>query len=391
MDDRIRIPRDRNDDYTREAASRRREFVKDQTGANLHHVGQYSFDPSVVNGNIENFIGVVQMPIGVAGPLTIHGQYAKGDFWVPLATTEGTLVASYNRGMRVLSECGGVKTTVVEQFMQRAPVFFFEDARAARRFSQWLDENLDQIKTAAESTTTVGKLQHIQKFAVANMLYLRVNYTTGDAAGQNMVGKATLAACQWIQANYPEPFDYILSGGIDTDKKHSQMNKLHTRGKRVIAEVTLRREVVQSLMRADTRDIFRMRNVNNIGAMIADSAYNGPQSANGIASLFIATGQDEANVVESHAGFFFCELRADNDLYVAVTLPSLIVATHGGGTGLATQRECLEMMGCYGKGKANKLAEIIAATVLSGDISLVSAIVAGEWVASHEQYGRNRP
>ena len=293
--------------------------------------------------------------------------------------------------MRVVSECGGVKTTVVEQFMQRAPVFVFEDARAAAKFSQWLDENLDRIKAAAEQTTSVGKLQHIQKFSVANMLYVRMNYTTGDAAGQNMVGKATLAACQWIQANYPGPFDYNLSGGIETDKKHSQMNKLHTRGKHVIAEATIKQDVLQAIMRADTRHIFRMRNISNIGAMMADSAYNGPQSANGIASLFIATGQDEANVVESHAGFFFCELRANNDLYVAVTLPSLIVATYGGGTGLPTQRECLEIMNCYGKGKSNKLAEIVAATVLAGDISLTAAIAAGEWVSSHERYGRNRP
>ena len=169
------------------------------------------------------------------------------------------------------------------------------------------------------------------------------------------------------------------------------MNKLHTRGKHVIAEAILRHDVLQSVMRADTRHIFRMRNINNIGSMMAGSAYNGPQSANGIASLFIATGQDEANVVESHAGFFFCELRPDNDLYVAVTLPSLIVATYGGGTGLPTQRECLEIMGCYGKGKADKLAEIMAAAVLAGDISLASAIAAGEWVSSHERYGRNRP
>jgi hydroxymethylglutaryl-CoA reductase (NADPH) len=293
--------------------------------------------------------------------------------------------------MRVVSECGGVKTTVVEQFMQRAPVFIFEDAWAAAKFSQWLDENLGQIKAAAERTTSVGKLEHIQKFAVANMLYVRVNYSTGDAAGQNMVGKATLAACQWIRANYPGPFDYILSGGIETDKRHSQMNKLHTRGKHVIAEATLKHDVLHSVMRADTRDIFRMRNIGNIGAMMADSAYNGPQSANGIASVFIATGQDEANVVESHAGFFFCELRANNDLYVSVTLPSLIVATYGGGTGLPTQRECLEIMGCYGKDKSNKLAEIVAAAILAGDISLTSAVAAGEWVSSHEQYGRNRP
>ena len=137
---------------------------------------------------------------------------------VPLATTEGTLVASYNRGMRVVSECGGVKTTVVEQFMQRVPVFIFADAREALKFSQWLDEHLEQLKAAAATTTRVGKLQHIQKFAVANMLYLRLNFTTGDAAGQNMVGKATLAVCQWIQVNYPLPCQYLLSGGIETDK-----------------------------------------------------------------------------------------------------------------------------------------------------------------------------
>ena len=391
MTHRVRIPRDPDNDYTTEAALRRREFVANQTGAAMHHVGRFSFDPSVVRGNIENFIGVVQMPIGIAGPLTVHGEHAKGDFYVPLATTEGTLVASYNRGMHVVSECGGVKATIVEQFMQRAPVFIFEDARAAAKFSAWLDENLDQIKAAAERTTSVGKLQHIQKFAVANMLYVRVNYTTGDAAGQNMVGKATLAACQWIQANYPGPFDYFLTGGIEVDKKQSQMNRIHTRGKHVIAEATIKHDVLHSITRADTRDMFRMRNINNIGAMMADSAYNGPHSANGIASLFIATGQDEANVVESHAGFFFCELRADNDLYVAVTLPSLIVATYGGGTGLPTQRECLEIMGCYGKGKVDKFAEIAAATILAGDISVNAAIIAGEWVSSHERYGRNRP
>jgi hydroxymethylglutaryl-CoA reductase (NADPH) len=156
------------------------------------------------------------------------------------------------------------------------------------------------------------------------------------------------------------------------------MNRIHTRGKHVIAEATIGHDVLLSVMRADTREMFRMRNINNIGAMMADSAYNGPQSANGIASLFIATGQDEANVVESHAGFFFCELRANDDLYVALTLPSLIVATYGGGTGLPTQRECLEIMGCYGKGKADKFAEIAAATVLAGDISVNAAIVAGE-------------
>jgi hydroxymethylglutaryl-CoA reductase (NADPH) len=389
--DRLRIPRDSQNDYTREAASSRRNFVQTQTGVDLSHVGQYSFDPAVTRGNIENFIGVAQVPLGLAGPLTIHGQYAQGDFWVPLATSEGTLVASYSRGMRVVSECGGVKTTVVEQFMQRSPVFIFADARGAVHFSQWLDVHLEPVKAAAASTTSVGRLQHIQKFAVANLLYLRFNFTTGDAAGQNMVGKAALAACQWIQANYPEPCRYYLSGSIETDKKHSHMNKLHTRGKRVIAEVTLRQEVLQAITRADTRDLAKMHPVRNLGALLAGSAYNGAQAANAITALFIATGQDVANVVESHTGFFFSELKDHDDLYLSVTLPSLIVATYGGGTGLPTQRECLEMLDCYGKDKANKFAEIVAATVLAGDISLMSAILAGEWVASHDRYGRNRP
>jgi hydroxymethylglutaryl-CoA reductase (NADPH) len=293
--------------------------------------------------------------------------------------------------MRVVSECGGVKTTVVEQFMQRSPVFIFTDARGAVKFSQWLDEHLEQLKAAAANTTRVGKLQHIQKFAVANMLYLRMNYTTGDAAGQNMVGKATQAVCQWIQGNYPAPCRYHLTGAIETDKKHSHLNRLHPRGKRVIAEVTLRQEIMQAVVRADTRELSRMRTIHNLGAMIAASAYNGAHSANAMTALFIATGQDAANVVESHTGFFFSELRDNDDLYVSVTLPSLIVATYGGGTGLPTQRECLEMLGCYGQDKANKLAEIVAATVLAGDISLMAAIVADEWVSSHDRYGRNRP
>ena len=158
------------------------------------------------------------------------------------------------------------------------------------------------------------------------------------------------------------------------------MNRLHARGKRVIAEVTLKQELLQTVMRADTRVLARMRTIQNLGAMIAASAYNGAHSANAITALFIATGQDAANVVESHTGFLFAKLRDNNDLYLSVTLPSLIVATYGGGTGLPTQRECLEMLGCYGQDKANKLAEIVAATVLAGDISLLSAIVSGEWV-----------
>src|SRR5512134_996540 len=233
-------------------ARRRREFIAERTGAKLDHVGQHSLSPTQVAGNVENFFGVAQVPIGLAGPLRVNGEHAQGDFYVPLATTEGTLVASYSRGMRVLSECGGVTVTVVRHAMQRAPVFEFANARDAREFGHWLVEQFAAVKAVAESTTRIGKLVEIEQYAVANLLYTRFNYTTGDAAGQNMTGKATWAACEWIQAQHPLRPRYILSGSIDTDKKHSAVNTLRTRGKRVIAEATLRNDVLQRLMRVDT-------------------------------------------------------------------------------------------------------------------------------------------
>jgi hydroxymethylglutaryl-CoA reductase (NADPH) len=345
-----RIPRSRENDYTPESAAQRREFLSEQTGAALDHVGSYSFDPGVLPGNIENFSGVAQVPIGVAGPLRINGEHAQGDFYVPLATTEGTLVASYNRGMRLLTECGGVKTTVVDEAMQRAPVFIFEDALAAREFGEWMDAHCEEITAAAEATTRSGKLTYIGHYQVGPLHFLRVNYTTGDAAGQNMTGKATYAACEWIKANYPGDADYILSGAIDTDKKHSHINMLLTRGKRVVAEAVISNDVLQRLMGVDTQTLYDYRQVGMVGGFLAGSSYNGAHAANGLTAMFIATGQDAANISESHAGVTYSRLRENGDYYWSVTLTSLIVATYGGGTGLPTQRECLELLGCFGPG-----------------------------------------
>jgi hydroxymethylglutaryl-CoA reductase (NADPH) len=385
------VPRDAQNDYTQEAAARRRSFAQEQTGACLEHVGRHSFDPAVLPGNIENFTGVAQVPIGLAGPLRIDGEHAQGDFYIPLATTEGTLVASYNRGMRLLSECGGVKVTVVEQYMQRAPVFAFDDARQARQFNRWLDANFDAVRQAAESTTRIGRLIHIGRYAVGPLLYLRFNYTTGDAAGQNMTGKATLAACEWIRANYPGGARYVLTGNIDTDKKHSRLNMLSSRGKRVVAEAVIRRDVLQRLMGVTPEALFQLRQISQAGAFMAGSANNGAHAANGLAALFIATGQDAANVAESHAGIVYTQILDNGDYYWSMTLPALIVASYGGGTGLPTQRECLELLGCYGPGKADKFAEICGAVVLAGETSLSSAILRGDWVSSHDRLGRNRP
>jgi hydroxymethylglutaryl-CoA reductase (NADPH) len=388
---RVPIPRDRENDYSREAALMRADFLRERTGVELEHVTAYSFDAATVAGNVEHFVGVAQVPLGIAGPLLVDGEYAQGEFYVPLATAEGTLVASYNRGMRLLHEAGGVKTTIVVDHMQRAPAFMFDDARAARDFAEWLDEQFDEIKAAAETTTKTGRLMEIEHYQAGRVLYTRFNYTTGDAAGQNLTGKATQAACIWIAEQRPEIDHYFLESNFATDKKSSQINMLRTRGKRVIAEATVPNELFHKIMRSDSRLMYRARQVSNLGGFMSGVNNNGAHSANGITALFIATGQDVANVAESSAAYVYAELRDNGDYYYSVTIPALIVGTYGGGTGLATQRECLEMLGCYGSGKVGKLTEIIAATVLCGELSLGSAIVAEEWVQAHDLLGRNRP
>jgi hydroxymethylglutaryl-CoA reductase (NADPH) len=386
-----KIPRDPTDDYGDAAIKARQEFIRENTESPAEHVGHYSLDPQVLPGNIENFFGVAQVPIGLAGPILINGEHAQGEYYVPLATTEGTLVASYSRGMKLCRAAGGITTTILDDKMQRAPVFSFNNAREAKAFSVWLKENFEPIAAAAQTTTSSGKLIEIQQFSVSKLLYTRFNYTTGDAAGQNMTGKATFAACAWIKQNYPEELHFLLEGQFATDKKTSVVNMLHTRGKRVVAEITLPAALVEEQMHVTTDKLWAARIRGQLGAIMSVTNNNGNHSANGVTAMFIATGQDVANVAESSAAYGFSELLPNGDFYASITLPSLIIATYGGGTGLATQRECLEMMGCYGTGGVYKLAEIIAATVLAGELSLGSAVVAEEWVQAHDDLGRNRP
>ncbi len=388
--DRIRIPRDRVDNYSQEVIKKRQEFIREYTGIELKHISSYSFDPHVTQGNIENFTGVAQIPIGLAGPLKVKGEYAQGEFLIPMATTEGTLVASYNRGIKLLNLCGGVTCTVVGDSMQRAPVFVFENAREALNFSRWVDRNLNQIRQEAEATSSVAKLQYIDIYLANKFAYLRFNYSTGDAAGQNMVGRATFAACSWILDQYPGVKHFYLESNFATDKKASQINIMRTRGKRVTAEAVIKRNILEQNMRVEPESLAYHLKVANVGSILSGANNNGAHSANGITAMFIATGQDVANVSESSAGLLYNELTPEGDLYISITIPSLIVATYGGGVGLPTQRESLEILGCYGKGKVKKLAEIIAGVVLAGELSLGAAISSSDWVSSHEQYGRNR-
>jgi hydroxymethylglutaryl-CoA reductase (NADPH) len=294
--------------------------------------------------------------------------------------------------MRLTREAGGIRTTVIDDAMQRAPLFVFRDARAARAFGTWVEANFETIKAKAQETTSVGKLRNIEQYALSKMRWLRFDYTTGDAAGQNMVTKATRHACMWMLDQGLEGLEHFaLAANLDTDKKHSALNSLHTRGKRVVAEVTMPPKLIEEVMHTSGKNLYRARQLSNMGSLLAGSISNGAHYANGITAMFIACGQDVANVAESSAGYSYAELKDDGSYYFSVTVPSLIVATYGGGTGLPTQRECLEALGCYGAGNVYKFAEIVAATVLCGELSLGAAIVADQWVTAHETFGRNRP
>jgi len=390
IENRIKIPYDCNDDYSENMITKRHDFIEDFSGVELQHIHHYSFDPHILKGNIENFTGVAQIPLGFAGPIKVDGEFAKGEFLVPLATTEGTLVASYNRGIKAVNLSGGVKVTIQNDSMQRAPVFIFEDAREGKKFITWIYEHIAEIREQAEATSSVAKLQYIDPYVSNKFVFLRFNFSTGDAAGQNMVGRATFAACSWILEHYTTIKKFYLESNFATDKKASQVNIMRTRGKRVTAEAVLERDILIQYLRADPENLFYHNQVSTIGAFFSGANNNGAHSPNAITAMFIATGQDVANVSESSAAILYTELTPEHDLYVSLTIPSLIVATYGGGTSLATQRECLEVMGCYGKGNVNKFAEIVAGVALAGEVSLGAAISSLDWVSSHEKYGRNR-
>ncbi len=386
------VPRDEADDYSPEIVAKRQEFVETFSGAQTNHLKQFSFDAHVAKGNCEHFTGVAQVPLGFAGPLKVNGEHAQGEFLIPLATSEGTLVASYNRGIKLLNLCGGPTCTVVDDAMQRAPAFVFQNARAGREFVKWIKLNHDKIREEAEATSHVARLQYIDPYLSNKFVFLRFNFSTGDAAGQNMVGRAAFAACSWIIEHYKDhPIQHFyLESNFATDKKGSQVNMMRTRGKRMTAEIVIKRETLIENMRVEPESLYRHSTVGNVGTFLSGANNNGCHSVNAITAMFIATGQDVANVAESSAAVLYTELTPEKDFYISITIPSLIVATYGGGTGLPTQRECLEVMGCYGKGKVNKFAEIVAGVTLAGELSLGAAISSMDWVSSHEKYGRNR-
>jgi hydroxymethylglutaryl-CoA reductase (NADPH) len=383
------LPRLKDQGYDAERVTRRRTWIGHRTGTELRHIGSYSFDPEAMRGNIENPIGVAQVPLGVAGPVLVHGQHARGVFYVPMATSEGALIRSYERGMVALTRAGGVQTALLSDENQTAPVFLFHDVESASRFCHWAPSQLPDLTAAAATTTRHGRLKNITCYQAGRQVIVNLGFDTGDAQGMNMIVKATDAICRWVQDNYAGA-SYLLFSGMCSEKRASGFVLTRGKGKRVTAGCLLTREVLRLYLHVTADQLFRVWQATVMGHLQAGAIGYNAHAANGLAAVFIATGQDVANVVNS-ACTLTCFEPHPEGLYVSTTLPALSVATVGGGTGLPSQQEALAIMDCRGSGKAPKLAEIIAAAILGGEVSMGAAIAAGEFVCAHELYGRNRP
>ena len=383
------LPRLKDQGYSADRVTQRRSWVASKVAVDLTHVGSYSFDPEQMRGNIENPIGAAQVPMGVAGPVLVHGEYARGLFYVPMATTEGALIRSYERGCVALTRSGGVQVAVLEDENQIAPSFFFDDVANAREFGEWVPKQLRGMKTVTAATTRHGALTAVKCYQIGRQVIVNLGFATGDAQGMNMIAKAADAVCKWIAGKRPGT-RYLLFSGMCSEKRASGFVMSRGKGKRVTAGALVPHDILRMYLHVTAEQLQRVWQSTVIGHLQAGALGYNAHYANGLTAMFIATGQDVANVANSAVGITNFELVPEG-VYVSATLPALSVATVGGGTGLPTQREALQMMGCHGAGKARKLAEIMAAAILGGEISMGAAIASGEFVGAHEQYGRNRP
>ncbi|NJD51619.1 MAG: hydroxymethylglutaryl-CoA reductase (NADPH) [Candidatus Methanoperedens sp.] len=371
----------------------RRTAVSELTGTQLNHISNYSIDiENVTKRNIENMIGAVQVPLGIAGPLRVNGEYAKGDYYIPLATTEGALVASADRGSSVITASGGANVRILKDEMTRAPVFRTKDIIGAKNLADWANENFGRLKQKAQETTRFGELLSIHAFTAGRNVFLRFSYDTKDAMGMNMVTIATDAAVDLILSENDVEL-VALSGNMCSDKKPAAINSILGRGKTISADVFLSKEIISEKLKTTPEKMADVNYRKNLlGSALAGSIGFNAHATNIAAAMFIACGQDAAHVVEASNAVTTMELT-DDGLYCSVTLPSLNVGTVGGGTRIATQQECLNMLGVAGAGEppgtnSRKLAEIIASAVLAGEISLIGALAARHLAKAHAALGR---
>ena len=377
---RNRIPRG----YLPEDSDRRLEWLKDKHNFELKDLP--GNEPEELKGIIENHIGFMKIPMAIAGPAVIDGQYAKGEFPIPLCTIEGSLAASMNRGLYASSLCGGMKVKHFRQELSRSPIFIFNDLKKSIEFQGWITEHNEEIIKAAQSTTKYGKVLRIDQHAIQNYVLLDFILDTGNAAGQNMVTLATNVACEYIRKETGHKF--FLDSNLASDKKASSRNMILGRGHGVIAETHISKSVMSRVLNVDPDFVIENWTYFPIVSAMAGTLGNAIHASNALTAIYLATGQDTACVAENSVGHFTVE-KVDDGITWRLTLPSMTVGTVGGGTRLNQQQQNLKLLGCdSGEHSSRKLAEIIAAAALGLEISLGSAIMSHTWTSAHMKYGR---
>jgi len=381
----------KKNEYTFENVKQRQTFIEKQSNTTLYNLcnhQQYT-DAQKLSGSIENFIGYTQIPTGIAGPIQINGTQAKGEFHIPLATTEGALVASYHRGAKATKLSGGISVACVNEGVQRCPLFGFESLQKALAFTNWIEQVEGNFAFITQAHTKHGQLNKTSFQIEGNQVILTFEYLTGDAAGQNMVTICTDAICKYIVNNSPiKPQFWYIESNYSGDKKATAQSLTNVRGKKVIAECVVKSEVLASVLKTTAQAVAQYWRASTMATIQSGSIGTQGHFANGLAALFLATGQDVACVSEAAVGITRMEIRNQKNLYVSVTAPNLIVGTVGGGTKFATQNECLSIMDCVGAGKAKKFAEICGALLLCGELSIAAAITEGHFTSAHQNLGR---
>ena len=379
-----RIPHDARRDYDEDFVAERRDWLCRETSTTLSHIAHYSIKAADVRGNVENFIGVAQVPLGLIGPLKIRGRYADGTYYVPFATTEGAMVLTYQRGAIALSKSGGARTCILKDENHLDPIFIVSGLDEAERLVAWTRDNFPILKEQVRDVTGHGELLEITPYIIGRRVALKFSFFTQDAMGANMIAIATERVCRFIAERVPVE-RYLLRSNLSSEKKASGVNLLSGYGKTVLAEAVLPRKVVTRHLNSSPEEIHAAWHSWALGSLQAGMLGINAHFANGIAGLFIACGQDVAHVANASVGITMFEMTKEGDLYIAVKLPNIIVGTVGGGTALGTQRECLEMIGCYGQDKATKFAEVVGATLLAGEIGICAGITSDEFLDPHKR------
>lgn len=383
------VPRFAGQGYADSEVAERRAWLERIAGCPLPTVGASAIPGPSMRGNVENPIGAAQVPLGVAGPLRVRGEHADGTFYVPLATTEGALVRSYERGMVALTHAGGAEARLLRDENRAIPVFTFGELSEAATFARELPALFGELQRATETTTRHGRLLSVEPRVVGRDVLVTFAFSTGDASGMNLLCRATDAACRLLVDRFA-PRRWLLLSGAEGEKRASSSLLAGGKGKSVVAAARLPASVVRAVLHAEVASVAALWRGTTIAHLETGTVGHNGHYANGLAALFIACGQDVANVVNSAVGVTTLEAEEDGSLWASVHLPALTVATVGGGTGVGTAPECLRLLGCEGDGKAKKLAEIVASTILAGELSFAAALAAGEHAAAHDQYGRKR-